>query len=152
MSSQAAGASTEKPLKGYEATLGAISTLEIEVTAERIEGARLSPGVDENTKANYKLNVSVSEVRRRPGSMGLAFTLELSAAPQVAKMTVSGNAKVTGVEDEIRLATAPRQGKAPPKLVEMLYDKLYGLLYILAGSLNVPYPMPSLVKENKQSS
>ena len=146
--SQVSDTATGRTSKGYESSSSSGGVLDVELTAERIEAQRLVPNVDENTKSSYKLNVSISEVRRRPGSITLTYNLELSSDPAVTKMTVTGTAKVTGPDEEIKQATASRQGKAPPKLVEVLYDRMYGLLYLLAGSLKVPYPMPSLVKRD----
>lgn len=144
--SQVSDTATGRPSKGYESSSASSAVLDVELTAEKIEALRLEPNADENTKSSYKLNVSISEVRRRPGSITLSYVLELSSEPAVTKMTVTGTAKVMGPEEEIKQATASRQGKAPPKLVEVLYDRMYGLLYLLAGSLKVPYPMPNLVK------
>lgn len=121
--------------------------LEVGVTVDRIECVRFSDRVNENSKANYKLNVSLEEKHRRPDGLTIGFNLELTGSPQVVKITVTGVARLAGSQKEIGENTAKRDDRAPPKIVETIYERLYGLLYLLAGSMRVPYPTPNLVKK-----
>ncbi len=118
------------------------------VTVEKIESVRLSDKVNEHSKSNYKLNVALSEKNRKPEGMTVAFSIELSGNAQTTKITVSGSARLTGSEDDIQAAIGPGKDKAPPKVVEAIYEKIYGLVYLLAGSMRVPYPAPNLVRKS----
>jgi len=121
--------------------------LEVAVTLDRVEGVRLSDKADVNAKSEYKLNVSMSEKQRAPEELTLGFTLELTCQPQIAKMTVSGTVVLTGPDEEVESDIAPGEEKTPPKVVETIYERVYGLVYVLAGSLKVPYPKPNLLKK-----
>lgn len=133
-------------VKGYEAQESGRGVLELALTVEKIECARLSEKASPEAKSNYKLNVSLSEKHRRPEGLVLSFNLELTGSPQVAKIVVEGTAKLVGSKKEIDQELTSSSEKGPPRVVEAIYDKLYGLLYLLAGSMRVPYPPPNLLK------
>jgi hypothetical protein len=125
-----------------------VGVLDVVVSVAKIEGVRLSDKVDANLKSNYTLNVSLSEKHRRPDGLTLTFGLELKGSPDVAKITVAGVAKVVGPETEVNESLAPQGNSSPPKVVETIYEKVYGLIYTIAGSLNVPAPLPNLLKKS----
>jgi hypothetical protein len=124
-----------------------ISVLEVAVTVEKMECSRLSDRTSENTKSEYTVKVSLEEKQRRPDGVTLSFSLELTGTPQVALIIVSGFARLTGSDAEIRESLEVRSEKAPPPVAEAIYEKLYGLLYLVAGSMRIPYPLPNLLKK-----
>jgi hypothetical protein len=128
------------------------AVLGVAVTLDRVEGVRLSEKADANAKSEYKLNVSMSEKKRVPGELTLAFTLDLTCQPQIAKLTVAGSVKLDGPEEEVTEIITPGEDKTPPKVVETIYERTYGLLYVLAGGLKVPYPKPNLLKKRAFSA
>ncbi len=119
---------------------------EIGVLVERIEGARLSDKATENGTSNYSLNVSMSERERNPESLVLSFTLELTNQPQLARLAVTGIATITGNKDDIQNAIKAPDEKSPPLVLLTIYERIYGLLYLVSGNLKVPHPMPTLLK------
>lgn len=122
--------------------------LEVAVLVEGINGARLSEKASENGAPNYGLNVSLSERDRNPGSLVLSFTLELTNQPQLAKMTVSGIATLTGTKDEIQGAITEPDDSSPPSVLVTIYERIYGLLYVTSGDLKIPHPLPTLLKSS----
>ncbi len=121
--------------------------LEISVLMETIDAIKLSDKATENTNSNYSLNVSLSEKDRSSEQLVLSFTLELTSQPQAAKFKVAGSATLKGTKDEIREGiTAPDDTKPPPVLVTV-YERVYSTLYVVAGALKVPHPMPNLLKK-----
>ncbi len=120
--------------------------LDIGVLVENVNAARLSDKASENSPSNYGLNVSLSERDRNPASLALAFTLELTNQPQLAKITVSGIATLTGSKEEIQGAISAPDEKNPPIVLVTIYERVYGLVYLVAGSLKVPHPLPTLLK------
>jgi len=120
--------------------------LEVGVLVERVEGARLSDRVNENSPSNYSLNVSMAERERNPETLVLSFTLELTNQPQLARLTVSGIASLSGSKDEIQGALAAPDEKTPPAVLTVIYERTYGLLYLIATSLKVAHPLPTLLK------
>ena len=122
--------------------------LEVDVTVEKIECKTGSQKAKAAAKGNYTLNVALSERRRRPDGLTLGFKLEIMEESDAASITFDGAARVTGTEKEIDDSISVPPGKTTPAVVEMIYEKLYGLVYILATSMKVPHPLPNLVKKN----
>ncbi len=118
----------------------------IDVLVERVEAMRISEKADEKAQPNYTLSVSMSERDRTPENLALSFTLELTNQPQLNKLSVSGVATLTGTKDEIAASLISDDDKTPPQALTMIYDKTYGLFYLVAGALKVPKPLPSLLK------
>jgi len=120
--------------------------LQISVLPEKIDGIRLSNKATEDSPSNYTLNVSMSERDRNPEALVLSFTLELTNQPQLAKLSVAGVATISGTKDEIQSALAAQDDKNPPLVLTTIYERTYSLFYLLAGSLKVPHPLPTLLK------
>ncbi|MGD0319684.1 MAG: hypothetical protein ABSB56_08310 [Nitrososphaerales archaeon] len=120
--------------------------LEVNVLVERVDAARLSDKASENLSSNYSVNVSMSERDRNPQALVLSFTLELTDQPQLARLVVSGVATLTGTKDEIQGALSAPDDKSPPQVLTTIYERVYGLLYLVAGSLRVSHPLPTILK------
>jgi len=121
--------------------------LEVAVQVERVDGTRLSDKATENVQSNYNLNVSLSEKDRSTDSLTLNFSLELTSTPQMAKITVSGNVTLKGTREEIQSGISAPDDTKPPVVLVTIYERIYGLIYLVAGSLKVPHPMPNLLKK-----
>ncbi|MGD0396284.1 MAG: hypothetical protein ABSB26_05160 [Nitrososphaerales archaeon] len=120
--------------------------LEVNVLIERVDAARLSDKASENSPSNYSVNVSMSERDRNPQALILVFALELTDQPQLARLAVSGVATLTGTKDEIQAALEAPEDKTPPPVLTTIYERIYGLLYLVTGSLKVPHPLPTMLK------
>jgi hypothetical protein len=120
--------------------------LEVGVLVERVDCSRLSEKASETTQSSYNLNVSLSEKDRKAGELALNFVLELTSQPQVAKITVNGTATIRGTKDEVQAEITAPDENTPPRILVTIYERVYGLIYLLAGNLKVPYPLPNLVK------
>jgi hypothetical protein len=120
--------------------------LEVNVLIERVDAARLSDKASENSPLNYSVNVSMSERDRNPQALILVFALELTDQPQLARLAVSGVATLTGTKDEIQAALEAPEDKTPPPVLTTIYERIYGLLYLVTGSLKVPHPLPTMLK------
>ncbi len=119
------------------------------VLVESIEGSRMSEKASEDSPSNYNLNVSLTERDRNPSSLLLSFTLDLMNQPQLAKMSVRGVATLTGSREEVQSAIESPDGQSPPPVLVTIYERVYGLLYLTAGSLKIPHPMPNLLKTSE---
>ncbi len=121
--------------------------LEVSVQIESADAARLSDKINENMNSNYSLNVSLSEKERSTEALVLTFSIELTSQPTAARFKVAGNATLKGTRDDIKEGiTAPDENKPPLALV-MIYERIYSTIYVLAGALKVPRPMPNLLKK-----
>lgn len=121
--------------------------LEISVQIESVEGSRINDKVTDSMNPNYALSVSLSEKDRSSETLVLTFAIMLNSQPQAAAFKVAGSASLKGTKDEIKGGlTALDENKPPPVLVT-IYERIYGTLYVLAGALKVPPPLPSLLKK-----
>ena len=123
--------------------------LDVSVLIESLNCSRLSDKISEDSASNYALNVSLSERDRNPSSLILSFTLELTNQPQLAKIVLSGIATLTGSKEEIQGATTA-SGEAPPAILTTIYERVYGLVYLVAGGVKIPHPMPTLLKAGSE--
>ena len=121
--------------------------LEVSVLLETVDAVRLSDKVNENTQSNYSLNVSLAERDRSTDHLVLSYSMELTSQPPTARFKISGSATLKGNKDEIREGiTAPDMNRPPPVLL-LIYERIYSTVYLLAGALKVPYPLPNLLKK-----
>ena len=140
-------AQEEVAAKGYEDPKRSRGVLEVVVTVDKIEAARLTEKPNEDMRSNYKLNVAMSEKQRKSASLVLGFTLDLTQVPQAAKITVTGTAELTGTEEEIKERIVSKAENTPPPVVEIIYERLYGLIYLVAGGIKAPKPLPNLLRK-----
>lgn len=121
--------------------------LEVAVLVEKVDATRLSEKASENAPSNYNLNVSLSEKSRSAESLVLNFQLEMATPQQTAKITVAGNATLKGSKEEIQAGiTAPDENR-PPQILITIYERVYGLIYLVASGMKVPSPLPNLLKK-----
>lgn len=121
--------------------------LEITVQIEDVDASRLSEKATENATSNYSLNVSLAERDRTTEHLVLSFSLELTSQPAMARFKVSGNATLKGTKEEIREGIAAPSDNRPPMILLEIYERIYSTVYLLAGALKVPRPMPNLLKK-----
>ena len=67
-------------------------------------------------------------------------------------MDVAGTARITGEEAEIQELLKTSDGNTPPPVFMSIYQKVYAILYLLSGSLKIPYPSPGLMKVVKMAA
>ncbi|TLX97254.1 MAG: hypothetical protein E6K96_03830 [Thaumarchaeota archaeon] len=120
--------------------------VEVEVLIRSVEAARLSEDAKDSSEVAFEVTASLNESDRSAGQLTMRFSIDIQTTPQVAKIDISGVAKVTGDEQEIeRLLTGKEAGSTPPVFMS-IYKKVYAMLYLIAGSLRIPYPSPGLLK------
>jgi len=126
--------------------------VEVEVLVKNVEAARLNESVSEESAVTFDVTASLAESEHATGQFLLKFAITISAQPPIARMDVSGTAKITGEEAEIQALLAAPDQNSPPPVFMNIYQKVYAILYLLSGSLKIPYPSPGLMKVVKMSS
>lgn len=122
--------------------------VEIQLLVERLEAVRLAEAATANTVATYTINVSLSERERTPASLTLNFELDLECQPQLAKISVRGSTTIKGTRDEIQAVLRPADPNSPPPILVTVYERIYGLIYLVVRDLNLPHPMPGLMRQS----
>ena len=126
--------------------------VEVDVLVKNVEATRLTDGARDDSPVTFDVSASLTETEREPGQLSLKFGISINAVPPIAKIEVGGSAKITGEEVEIEsILTAKDQDSTPP-IFMTIYQKVYAVLYLLSGSLKIPYPSPGLMKVVKMAS
>ena len=118
----------------------------IEVTIKSVEGNKLAEDVTSDSSVNFNVNANITESERNPEKLTLKFSIDLTTDPDVARMTVTGTAVLTGDDKEIDFLLTPKEGESVPPVFMKIYQKVYAVLYLVSGSLKVPYPSPGLLR------
>lgn len=126
--------------------------VEVEVLIKNIEANRLSEEVRDDSPVTFDVAASLAETDHQAGQFTLKYSIAITAQPPVARMDVSGSAKITGEEKEIETLLRSADQNAPPPVFMSIYQKVYAVLYLLSGSLKIPYPSPGLMKVVRMAS
>ena len=126
--------------------------VEVEVLVKNVEATRLSEETRDQTAVTFDVSASLTETEHETGQFTLKFTISITAQPPVARMDVSGTARITGEEPEIEALLLQVDPNTTPPVFMTIYQKVYAILYLLSGSLKIPYPSPGLMKVVKFAS
>ena len=125
---------------------------EVDVVVKSVEGRRLTQESKEDSKATFDVHASLVESERNPDSMSVRFAIELETRPAVAKLSIAGSATIRGSDEDIRTLTTAKDESGVPPLFMKVYQKIYATMYLLCGSLKIPYPAPGLLKSTEVST
>jgi hypothetical protein len=126
--------------------------VEVEVLVKNVEAIRLSEEARDETSVTFDVAASLSETEHQAGSFTLKYSIAITSQPPIARMDVAGTAKLTGEEAEIQELLKTPDANTPPPVFMTIYQKVYAILYLLSGSLKIPYPSPGLMKVVKMAS
>jgi hypothetical protein len=119
--------------------------VDLRVTVERITADKLVADDVVNKDVLYRVNVTMTETEKNPGWTGIAFALDLTSEPSVARLQVSGTAVIGGTRDEV-LPLLSSGNQSPPLVLAKIYERVYGTIYVLCDALQVPHPLPTLMQ------
>jgi hypothetical protein len=126
--------------------------VEIEVLVKNVEATRLSEEARDETSVMFDVAASLTEVDHQAGQFILKFSIAITSQPPIARMDIAGTAKITGEDKEIEEVLKTAEQNSPPPVFMSIYQKVYAILYLLSGSLKIPYPSPGLMKVVKMAS
>jgi len=125
---------------------------QLDVIIKGVESSRTSEDADENAEVAFNVNSSISEHDSGPGFVNLKFSIDMETQPSAARIFVSGTARVAGKENEIEEMLGAKEKDGTPTLFMRIYQRVYPTMYLLSGSLHVPYPGPGLLRQNHVES
>jgi hypothetical protein len=126
--------------------------VEVEVLVKNVEASRLSEHAADETSVTFDVAASLAETDHQAGQFTLKYSIAITSQPPVARMDVSGSARITGEEPEIEALLKNPDQNTPPPVFMSIYQKVYAILYLLSGSLKIPYPSPGLMKVVRMAS
>lgn len=119
---------------------------QVDVLVKGIEANKTADGVNESTPVTFNVNASINESDRGPGFLNLKFSMDIETQPSAARLHVAGSATVSGKDGEIDTMLSAREADGTPTLFMKIYQRVYPTMYLLCGSLKIPYPAPGLLK------
>ncbi|MDG6919853.1 MAG: hypothetical protein JRN11_07680 [Nitrososphaerota archaeon] len=126
--------------------------VDVEVSVKGIEANKTSDEASESTQVTFNVNSSINESDRGPGFLNLKFSMDIETQPAAARVFVSGTTTLKGKDDEIDQLLAAKEGDGTPTLFMRIYQRVYPTMYLLCGTLRIPYPAPGLLKLNRMAS
>lgn len=119
--------------------------MDLRVRIGKIVADKLTTDDVGNRNVLYRVNVDMKETEKNPGSTGISFALELTSEPSVARILVSGTASISGTKEEV-LPLLSSANQSPPPVLAKVYERVYGTIYVLCDALQVPHPLPTLMR------
>jgi len=130
--------------------LPVINASEVSITTEihSLSGVKLDQKVEVGT-VNFDVSAKLDERERKSGKKVVAFLIEISTKPSLAKFEIKGNVTLTGKEAQMeKLLEIDPQTKLP-FLLYRVYQQVFMAIYLLATIIDVPYPPPDLLHSEK---
>ena len=126
--------------------------VQVDVLVRGIEANKTSDDADESTQVTFNVNSSINESDRGPGFLNLKFSMDIETVPAAARVFVSGGVTVKGKDEEIDEMLSAKEKDGTPTLFMRIYRRVYPTMYLLCGSLKIPYPAPGLLKLSQMAS
>lgn len=87
----------------------------------------------------YHIDVSIDEIENNESGIKLKYKFVLLSTPTNAKISIEGLTSLSGNENQISKFLEPDQ-KNVPMIVNIVYQELLPLLYVLTKSIDIPCP------------
>jgi hypothetical protein len=100
------------------------------------------------------VNINMLDIDRRPdGSLDAPFVFTVNFVPSIAQMSIKGRAKISGSTDETEKIVEDHKAQKPPpvQLVQAVSNAAIADAILIARSLNIPPPIPSLPQAQVQA-
>jgi hypothetical protein len=122
------------------------SLCEVITKIRSVDVQKTDDKADHNTPVIFDFGANLEEADRSSEGVTLNFKMTMDTEPAIAKFVVEGTAKISGEESEIeKLLSADPQTNVP-FVFTRIYQTVYSVIFMLAGTVDVPYPSPALLK------
>ncbi len=118
-----------------------ITTSITSVAAERTEEK-----ADANTPVIFGLDVNIEELERKSDSVKVKFHISMESDPSIARFAIEGTATASGDSTAIETSLNADPETNVPPIFTKIYQQAYAVMFLMAGTLNVPYPSPALLR------
>jgi hypothetical protein len=122
----------------------------IRVKLSRIEGSKIDTGVTPDS-VTFDVDVNMDEENRTNEELTITFNLKISTKPTLVKFEVGGTAVISGGREVFDAALEMDEESSVPKVLHLVYQRVFTSLYLIAAQLEVPYPPPDLLHSPSES-
>jgi hypothetical protein len=99
-----------------------------------------------DTPVIFNFGVNMEEAERNDEGVKLNFQMIMDTEPAIAKFTVDGSATINGSAEVIEQMLSADPETNVPYVFTRIYQQVYAVIFMLAGTIEVPYPSPALLK------
>ena len=107
---------------------------------------KIDEKANHNTPVVFDFGANLEESERSANSAVLNFKLNMDTEPAIAKFAVEGTATIIGEEAAIESLLSADPETNVPYVFMRIYQTIYSVIFMLAGTVDVPYPSPALLK------
>jgi hypothetical protein len=107
---------------------------------------KLDEKSNHNTPVIFDFGANLEEADRSSESVTLNFKMTMDTEPTIAKFAIEGSATINGEESEIEKLLSADPETNVPYVFTRIYQTVYSVIFMLAGTIDVPYPSPALLK------
>jgi hypothetical protein len=115
----------------------------IRVKLSRVEGSKIDTGVTPDS-VTFDVDVNMDEENRTNDELTVTFNLKISTKPTLVRFEVGGTAVISGGREAFDAALEIDEKSSAPKVLHLVYQRVFTSLYLIAAQLEVPYPPPDL--------
>jgi hypothetical protein len=120
--------------------------IEVITKIRNVTSLKTDEKADHNTPVVFNFAVNMDEAERSGESVKLNFQMVMDTEPAIAKFTVEGVAIVSGDSTEVEKILSADPQTNVPQVFTRIYQQVYSVIFMLAGTIDVPYPSPALLK------
>jgi hypothetical protein len=107
---------------------------------------KLDEKSNHNTPVIFDFGANIEEADKSNESVTLNFKMTMDTEPAIVKFVIEGTATVSGEESEIDKLLSADPDTNVPFVFTRIYQTVYAVIFMLAGTIDVPYPSPALLK------
>jgi hypothetical protein len=127
-------------------------SIEVVTKIRNVTSSKSDDKANHNTPVVFNFAVNMDEAERTTESVKLNFQMVMDTEPAVAKFTVEGVAILNGDQAEIEKILSADPQTNVPLVFTRIYQQVYSVIFMLAGTIDVPYPSPALLKRAQVKS
>jgi hypothetical protein len=121
-------------------------SVEVNTKIKSVTSLKTDEKADHNTPVVFNFAVNMDEAERSGDFVKLNFQMVMDTEPAIAKFSVEGSATVSGDQAEIEKILSADPQTNVPQVFTRIYQHVYSVIFMLAGTIDVPYPSPALLK------
>lgn len=121
-------------------------TTDVVTKIRNIAVQKLDAKSTHNTPVIFDFGANLEEADRTGESVTLNFRMTMDTEPAIAKFVVEGTTDIVGEPAEIEKLLSADPETNVPYVFTRIYQTVYSVIFMLAGTIDVPYPSPALLK------
>ncbi len=121
-------------------------TAEVITKIRNVSSIKSDERANDNTSVIFNFGVNLEEAERKEDSVKLNFQMIMDTEPAIAKFIVEGSTTLIGSSQTIEHMLSPDPETNVPYVFMRIYQQVYAVIFMLAGTIEVPYPSPALLK------